>query len=81
MQMAYVIIFLNHILLRVWDYFFIFGLGFLISLGLSITEFLYDDLINIDEPEEIENFVKFLNPSNIISIRLRDKIINYDIEN
>ena len=81
MQMAYVNVFPNHILLRVWDYFFIYGLGFLISLGLSITEFLYDDLINIDEPEEIENFLKLLNPINIISIRFKDKIINYDIEN
>ena len=80
MQMAYVNVFPNHILLRVWDYFFIYGLGFLISLGLSITEFLYDDMINIDEPEEIEDFLRLLNPSFITSIKFKDKIINYDIE-
>lgn len=78
-QMCYVNVFPYYILLRVWDYFLVFGVSFLLSLGLSIVEYLYEDLINNDNPQNILEFFKKLNP-NIKSSYKRFETIDYNIE-
>ena len=78
-QMCYVNVFPYYILLRVWDYFLVKGISFLLSLGLSIVEYLYEDLINNDNPQNILEFFKKLNPS-IKSSYKRFETIDYNIE-
>ena len=78
-QMCYVNVFPYYILLRVWDYFLVHGISFLLSLGLSIVEYLYEDLINNDNPQNILEFFKKLNP-NIKSSYKRFQTIDYNIE-
>ena len=78
-QMCYVNVFPNFFLLRVWDYFLVYGIPFLLSLGLSIIEYLYEDLINIDSPEDILELFKKLNP-NLKSSNKKIDYIDYNIE-
>ena len=78
-QMCYINVFPNHIVLRIWDYFLVYGISFLLSLGLSIVEYLYEDLINNDNPENILEFFKKLNP-NLKSSYKRYTFIDYNIE-
>ena len=78
-QMCYVNVFPHYILLRIWDYFLVKGIYFLLSLGLSIVEYLYEDLINNDNPQNILEIFKKLNP-NIKSSYKRFETIDYNIE-
>ena len=78
-QMLYVNVFPYYLLLRVWDYFLVYGICFLLSLGLSIVEYLYEDLINNDNPKNILELFKKLNP-NIKSSYKRFETIDYNIE-
>ena len=78
-QMCYINVFPNHLVLRVWDYFLVYGISFLLSLGLSIVEYLYEDLINNDNPEDIVEFFKKLNP-NLKSSYKKFTFIDYNIE-
>jgi hypothetical protein len=78
-QMCYINVFPNYFLLRVWDYFLIHGISFLLSLGLVIIEFLYEDLITTDKKEEIFEIFKKLNP-NLKSSYKKIRIIDYNIE-
>ena len=78
-QMCYINVFPNYLLLRVWDYFLSHGISFLLSLGLSIIEFLYEDLLTSDKKEEIFEIFKKLNP-NLKSNYKKIRIIDYNIE-
>ena len=78
-QMCYVNVFPNFLLLRVWDHFLVYGITFLLSLGLSIVEYLYEDLINNDIPENILELFKKLNP-NLKSSYKKYEFIDYNIE-
>ena len=78
-QMIYINVFPNYLLLRVWDNFLTHGISFLLNLGLSIIEFFYEDLINNDYPEEILEIFKKLNP-NLKSHHKKVEIIDYNIE-
>ena len=78
-QMGYVNVFPNYLLLRVWDYLLVYGVSFLLRLGLSIVEFLYEDLINNDIPENILELFKKLNP-NLKSSYRKYEFIDYNIE-
>ena len=78
-QMCYINVFPNYLLLRVWDYFLIHGISFLLNLGLSIIEYFYEDLINNDKPEEILEFFKKLNPNLKSSYKIMGTL-DYNIE-
>ena len=78
-KMCYINIFPNYLLLRIWDYFLIYGIPFLLSLGFSIVECFYEDLINNDKPENIVEFFKKLNP-NLKSNYKRFEVLEYNIE-
>ena len=79
-QMCYVNVFPNYFLLRVWDYFLVYGISFLLSLGLSIVEYLYEDLINNEIPENILELFKKLNPNLKSSYKKYELLIDYNIE-
>ena len=78
-QMCYINVFPNHLVLRIWDYFLVYGISFLLSLGLSIVEYFYEDLINNDNPDDILEFFKKLNPNQKSSYK-RFTFIDYNIE-
>jgi len=78
-QMIYINVFPNYLVQRVWDHFLIYGISFLLSLGLSIVEYFYEDLINCDSQEEILEFFKKLNP-NLKSSYKRIETLDYNIE-
>lgn len=78
-QMIYINVFPNYLVQRVWDHFLIYGISFLLSLGLSIVEYFYEDLINCNSQEEILEFFKKLNP-NLKSSYKRIEILDYNIE-
>ena len=85
MQQIYTIVFPKEILLRVWDFFFVYGLNFLISFGISLVDYFQDQLIKIKDIVEFQNFFKLLNnidTDKIDKIRNKTKIIprEYDIE-
>ena len=79
-QMCYINVFPNYLLLRVWDYFLIHGISFLLNLGLSIIEYFYEDLINNDKPEDILEIFKNLNPNLKSSYKIMGTI-DFNIEN
>ena len=76
--------FLPHILvLRIWDFFLVKGISFLINFGLSLIENFYEDLINLSCRQEILNFFKKLNPDKYntypeIIYNIEDIIFNAD---
>ena len=80
MQQIYTIVFPTEILLRIWDYFFIYGINFLISLGISLLDYFQEQLLKINDMVDFQNFFKLLNPSN--TLRNKPKVIpkEYDIE-
>jgi len=78
-QMIYINVFPNYLVQRVWDHFLIYGISFLLSLGLSIVEYFYEDLINCDSQEEILEFFKKLNP-NLKSSYKKIETLDYNIE-
>lgn len=78
-QMIYINVFPNYLVLRVLDHFLIYGISFLLSLGLSIVEYFYEDLINCNNNEEILEFFKKLNP-NLKSSYKRIETLDYNIE-
>ena len=78
-QMIYINVFPNYLVLRIWDHFLIHGISFLLSLGLSIVEYLYEDLINCSTNEEILEFFKKLNP-NLKSRYKKIETLDYNIE-
>ena len=78
-QMCYINIFPNYLVLRIWDFFLVYGISFLLSMGLSIVEYLYEDLINNDNPDDILELFKKLNP-NLKSSYKRFSNIDYNIE-
>ena len=81
--------------LRIWDYFLVKGISFLINFTLSLIETFYEDLINIKNSKEFFNFIKKLNPDKyslypeiefnieniIINANKKYKITNEDIFN
>ena len=78
-QMIYINVFPNYLVLRIWDHFLIHGISFLLSLGLSIVEYFYEDLINCSSNEEILEFFKKLNP-NLKSSYKKIETLDYNIE-
>ena len=78
-QMIYINVFPNYLVLRIWDHFLIHGISFLLSLGLSIVEYFYEDLINCSTNEEILEFFKKLNP-NLKSSYKKIETLDYNIE-
>ena len=50
-------LFHEKILLRIWDCFFVIGIPFLISFGLSIVEFIQSEIIDMKNVDEFENFI------------------------
>ena len=80
MQMIYVNVFPNNILLRIWDCFFCNGIPFLISFGLSILELIQNDILEINDLNQMQEFFKLLNPELENNFKDKNKKINYDIE-
>lgn len=76
MQMIFVNYFPNDVLLRIWDCFFIYGIPFLISFCLSVTEHLKTNLLSQKDLPEIQNLFKDLNPTT----KLEADDLDYDIE-
>lgn len=81
MQQIYIFVFPNEDLIRIWDYFFVYGKNILISLGLSIVELVQEEMVQIDDINDMQEFFKLLNPKNKdIKIKLKFTSIEYDIE-
>ena len=81
MQQIYIIVFPPEILLRIWDYFFVYGKNFLISFGLSIIDLLQDEIIQIYDISELQEFFGLLDPNNSIkNKKVKFSSIEYDIE-
>lgn len=80
MQMIYVNVFPNEVVLRIWDCFFVYGLSFLISFGFSIVEVVQDDLLQLTDLCEIGEYFKLLNPTIPSNFKDKSKTIKYDIE-
>ena len=76
--LCYVNIFPYDIILKIWDSFLIYGVGFLIGLGLSLLEFFYEDLINMNSEKEIKNFFIKLNKINKKNFEINLEIINIE---
>lgn len=75
MQQIYILMFPKEILLRICDYFFVYGINFLISFGLSIIDYFQEKILKIKDIVEFQEFFKFVNKKG-------EKIesIEYDIE-
>lgn len=80
MQQIYTLFFPKEILLRVWDYFFVYGINFLISLNLSIVDYFQDRMLKFKDIIEFQNFFKLLNPKFNEKDPLDEDIPEYDIE-
>jgi len=50
-------LFSEKILLRIWDCFFVIGIPFLISFGLSIVELVQNEVIDFKNVEQFETFI------------------------
>ena len=61
-QICYVNFFPNILVLRIWDIFLVKGISFFINLVFSILENFYEDLMNLSCKQEVQNFIKNLNP-------------------
>lgn len=81
MQQIYTMVFPKEILLRIWDYFFVHGKKFLISLGISIISFFKENILKIKDNISFQDFFKLLNPNNKVNFK-KDKYgsAEYDIE-
>ena len=66
-KICYINFFSNILILRVWDYFLVKGISFLINLSFSIIENFYEDLMNLSCVQEVDNFLKKLNPDKYSS--------------
>ncbi len=75
-QICYINLFSNILILRIWDYFLIKGISFLINLSFSIIENFYEDLMNLSCVQDVHDFMKKLNPDKYSSYQ---EII-FDIE-
>ena len=75
MQQIYTLIFPKEVLLRIWDYFFVYGINFLISLGISIIDYFQEEILKIKDIVEFQEFFKFVNKKG----EKKDSI-EYDIE-
>ena len=80
MQQIYTLVFPKEILLRVWDYFFVYGINFLISLNLSIVDYFQDRIIKFKDIIEFQNFFKLLNPKFKGKVQLKETTPEYDID-
>ncbi len=80
MQMIYVNVFPNKELLRIWDCFFCNGIPFLISFGLSIVELVENDILELNDLSQIQEYFKLLNPEIKNNFKYNEKKIEYDIE-
>jgi len=80
-QMIFVNVFPNDILLRIWDCFFIYGISFLISFALSVTEIVQKNIIKITDLAQIQEYLKLLNTDIKNNFLDKDLKIKYDIEN
>ena len=72
--MIYVNVFPNKDLLRIWDCFFCIGIPFLISFGLRIVELIQNDVLEINDLTQIQEYFKLLNPE------IKNNLKLYDIE-
>ncbi len=79
-QMIYVNVFPNKELLRIWDCFFCNGIPFLISFGLSIVELVENDILELNDLSQIQEYFKLLNPEIKNNFKYNEKKIEYDIE-
>ena len=79
-QMIYVNVFPNKDLLRIWDCFFCIGIPFLISFGLSIVELIQNDVLEINDLTQIQEYFKLFNPEIKNNFKNKEKKIEYDIE-
>ena len=79
-QMIYVNVFPNKELLRIWDCFFCNGIPFLISFGLSIVELVENDILELNDLSQIQEYFKLLNPEMKNNFKYNEKKIEYDIE-
>ena len=75
MQQIYTLIFPKEILLRIWDYFFVYGINFLISFGVSIVDYFQEQILKINDIVEFQEFFKFVNRNGE-----KNDSIEYDIE-
>jgi hypothetical protein len=78
MQRIYTLLFPKEVLLRIWDYFFVYGKKFLISFGISLVAFFQENIKKIKDIVSFQEFFKLLNPENNASNQIDN--ITYDIE-
>ena len=62
LQICYINVFSIIYIVRIWDYFLLKGISFLINLGLSLIENFYEDLMNLNNEQDLLTFLKKLNP-------------------
>ena len=62
LQICYINVFSVIYIVRIWDYFLLKGISFLINLGLSLVENFYEDLMNLNNEQDLLTFLKKLNP-------------------
>ena len=62
LQICYINVFSIIYIVRIWDYFLLKGISFLINLGLSLVENFYEDLMNLNNEQDLLTFLKKLNP-------------------
>ena len=62
LQICYINVFSVIYIVRIWDYFLLKGISFLINLGLSLVENFYEDLMNLNNEKDLMIFFKKLNP-------------------
>ena len=79
-KFGYIGLFPNEILLRVWDYYMIYGLSFLINFALALVDVMKADLLEISEVKEMEQYFLLLNPNIPSNFSDQDKEIHYDID-
>ena len=60
-QICYINIFSIINIVRIWDYFLLKGISFLINLCLSLIENFYEDLMNLKSEQDLLIFLKKLN--------------------
>ena len=61
-RICYIDVFSVIYIVRIWDYFLLKGISFLINLGLSFVENFYEDLMNLNNEKDLMIFFKKLNP-------------------
>ena len=78
MQRIYTLLFPNEVLLRIWDYFFVYGKKFLIIFGISLVAFFQEKIKKIKDIISFQEFFKLLNPENNLTNQIDH--IEYNIE-